>query len=460
MKTSNLEYGKSTKELVSFLSNLKYEDLSPDIVKRTKMLFLDWLGSCLAGGISRQAKIMYNFASNMGPRIGSSEVIPMRQSTSPFFAALANAAASHVVEQDDLYNAAVLHPATVVFPAALATAQDLSSSGKDFIVASVVGYEAAARVGEYLGRSHYKVFHTTGTAGTFGAAAAVSHLLDADFDETINTFGSAGTQAAGLWEFLRDGADSKQLHTSKAAANGLMASYLAHEGFTGAKNIIEGEQGLGAGTSIDRDASKLTENLGKKWAVLNTSLKYYASCRHTHPSADALDIVIRNNKISSGDIKKIRAHVYQAAIDVLGPVKNPSTVHQSKFSMPFVLSTLAILGDASISSFNDETLKDKRIRDFMEKVEMVYDEDIDKQYPRFWRGYVEVILNNGKVLKGEVKYSKGDPENFLTDYEIEEKFRALAKYSKILSNDEIENVIGKTMKLESVAEIRSILEVR
>src|SRR5262249_7012947 len=139
--------------------------------------------------------------------------------TSPFLAALVNGAASHVVEQDDLHNSSVVHPGTVVFPAVFAAAQETGASGREMIVSTVAGYEAAVRVGEFLGRSHYKVFHTTGTAGKVGAAAGVARLLRLDPSRLQHALGSAGTMAAGLWEFLRDAADSKQLHTGKAAAD-------------------------------------------------------------------------------------------------------------------------------------------------------------------------------------------------------------------------------------------------
>ncbi len=148
---------------------------------------------------------------------------------------MVNAAASHFAEQDDVHNGSVFHPAAVVFPAALAVAQALGASGRELLTASVAGYEVGIRVGEFLGRSHYKIFHTTGTAGTLAAAAAVGRLLGLDAEQMLHAFGSAGTQAAGLWEFLRDAADSKQLHTAHAAAAGLMAAYLAQDGFTGAQ---------------------------------------------------------------------------------------------------------------------------------------------------------------------------------------------------------------------------------
>src|SRR5699024_8310578 len=133
-----------------------------------------------------------------------------RRGTSPLFAALVNGASSHIAEQDDVHNGSVFHPAAVVFPAALATAQAQGRTGKDLLTAAVVGYEVGIRVGEFLGRSHYRVFHTTGTAGTLAAAAATGHLLGLNPTQMLHALGSAGTQAAGLWEFLRDAADSKQ----------------------------------------------------------------------------------------------------------------------------------------------------------------------------------------------------------------------------------------------------------
>ncbi len=187
------------------------------------------------------------FAREMGPATGPSEVLISRRSTSPLFAALVNAASSHYAEQDDVHNGSVFHPGTVVFPPALAIAQALRCPGREMLAAVVAGYEVGIRVGEFLGRSHYKTFHTTGTAGTLAAAAAAGRLLRLTPAQMLDAFGSAGTQAAGLWEFLRDAADSKQLHAAKAAADGLLAAYLARDGFTGAKRILEGAQGMADG---------------------------------------------------------------------------------------------------------------------------------------------------------------------------------------------------------------------
>src|SRR5690606_22073712 len=154
-------------------------------------------------------------------------------------------------------------------------------------------------------------------------------------------FGSAGTQSAGLWEFLRTAADSKQLHTAHAAAAGLLAAYLARDGFTGAQDIFTGPRGLAAGMSTDAVPGRLTDGLGTRWATAETSFKWHACCRHTHPAADALLEVMRTHGLSAADLADVVCHVHQGAIDVLGPVGAPTTVHQSKFSMGTVLALAA-----------------------------------------------------------------------------------------------------------------------
>lgn len=150
----------STPVVAAFLANVRYHDLSPETVERTKALFLDWLGSALAGATSEPIAILRRFARAMGPSSGPATLVPPHETSSAFFAALVNGASSHVVEMDDLHNGAVVHPGTVVFPAAFAAAQDLAATGRNLSVSVVVGYEACLRVGEYLGRSHYRVFHT------------------------------------------------------------------------------------------------------------------------------------------------------------------------------------------------------------------------------------------------------------------------------------------------------------
>jgi 2-methylcitrate dehydratase PrpD len=418
--------------LASFAAGLRFEDIPTPVVRRAEDLFLDWFGSALAGKTGKPVQVIESFARQMGPQDGPCEVLISRRKTSPMFAAMVNAAASHFVEQDDVHNGSVFHPATVVFPAALAVAQAIGASGRELLAASVAGYEVGIRVGEFLGRSHYKIFHTTGTAGSLAAAAAVGRLLKLSPEQMLHAFGSAGTQAAGLWEFLRDAADSKQLHTAHAATSVLMSAYLASVGFTGARRILEGAQGMAAGMSRDADPAKLVAGLGQRWALAETSFKFHASCRHTHPAADALLQALAAHGLDASQVAGVTARVHQGAIDVLGPVVDPKTVHQAKFSMGTVLGLAAVFGTAGLKEF-EQSYKDPRVTAFRDKVEMVLDEEVDQAYPARWIGKVTVSTNDGRKLDARVDEPKGDPGNTLSREELEAKALRLAEFADAAS---------------------------
>lgn len=449
-----------TRELASFLADLRFEDIPQDVGRRAEDLFLDWLASALAGRGAQPVRALEAAAALMGPADGPSEIVVSRRRTSPLFAALVNGAASHVVEQDDVHNGSVFHPGTVVWPAVLAAAQQTGASGREVITAGVAGYEAGIRVGEALGRAHYRVFHTTGTAGTLAAAAGVAHVLGADASMMLHALGSAGTQAAGLWEFLRDAADSKQLHTAKAAADGLLAAYLAREGMTGATHIVEGAQGMAAGMSSDADVTRLVADLGSRWCLAETSFKVHASCRHTHPAADALLVLMRDEGIYADDIHQVRARVHQAAIDVLEPAARAETIHQAKFSMPFVLALIALRSHASIDDFTAESLRDPAIRAFMPQVEMVLDSAVDAAYPARWIGIVEVETADGRTRQARVDVPKGDPGNTLTRDEIAAKAHQLAAFRDGATPAEMDGLIARIWNLEHERDVRNLLHLQ
>ncbi len=455
-----------TAQLAAFAANLRFDAVPAPVLRKAEELLVDWFGSVVAGHGARPVESITRFALAMGPQAvagcdtppaGPSEVIVQRARSSPYLAAMANAAASHVAEQDDVHNGSVFHPATVVFPAALAVAQAVGASGAQLLTASVAGYEVGIRVGEFLGRSHYKVFHTTGTAGTLAAAAAVGNLLGLDAAQMQHAFGSAGTQAAGLWEFLRTGADSKQLHTAHAAAAGLMAAYLAQDGFTGAAQILEGLQGMAAGMSSDADPAKLTDGLGTRWATLETSFKYHACCRHTHPAADALLQVMQTHHLQAQDLVRVVTHVHQGAIDVLGPVLRPTTVHQSKFSMGTALALVARFGHAGLTEFAQH-FQDPATVALRDRVQMLLDAEVDGAYPQRWIGKVTVYTGDGRVLQGRVDEPKGDPGNTLSRAEIEAKALRLAAFSGGATAIEMQAAVNALWQVAGWPRVGTLLE--
>ncbi|MEA3084140.1 MAG: hypothetical protein QOC89_1837 [Paraburkholderia sp.] len=444
--------------LATFAAQLDFDSIPQAVVERTVNLYVDWLGSALAGKGARPVETITRFARQAGGgavNSGPSEVLIDRGRTTPYFAAMINGAASHFAEQDDVHNGSVFHPATVVFPVALALAQAKRASGRDFIAAAVAGYEVGIRIGEFLGRSHYKVFHTTGTAGTVAAAATAGRMLGLSPMQMLDAFGSAGTQASGLWEFLRDAADSKQLHTAMAAANGLMAAQLAADGFKGATHILEGAQGMAAGMSSDADPARLVDRLGTRWATAETSFKFHAACRHTHPAADALLAVVHEHKLAPRDIAKVVAHVHQGAIDVLGAVVTPRTVHQAKFNMGTVLGLVAYHGYAGVTEFEQGFDADS-IAAFRDNVEMAFDAEVDAAYPARWIGKVTVTTTDGRTFKGRVDEPKGDPGNTLSRDEIATKLHRLAAFSGAATEGEAAALLSNAWEIAGQPCVESV----
>jgi 2-methylcitrate dehydratase PrpD len=444
--------------LATFAAQLDFDSIPQAVVERTVNLYVDWLGSALAGKGARPVETIARFARQAGGgavNSGPSEVLIDRGRTTPYFAAMINGAASHFAEQDDVHNGSVFHPATVVFPVALALAQAKRASGRDFIAAAVAGYEVGIRIGEFLGRSHYKVFHTTGTAGTVAAAATAGRMLGLSPMQMLDAFGSAGTQASGLWEFLRDAADSKQLHTAMAAANGLMAAQLAADGFKGATHILEGAQGMAAGMSSDADPARLVDRLGTRWATAETSFKFHAACRHTHPAADALLAVVHEHKLAPREIAKVVAHVHQGAIDVLGAVVTPRTVHQAKFNMGTVLGLVAYHGYAGVTEFEQGFDADS-IAAFRDNVEMAFDAEVDAAYPARWIGKVTVTTTDGRTFKGRVDEPKGDPGNTLSRDEIATKLHRLAAFSGAATEGEAAALLSNAWEIAGQPCVESV----
>lgn len=235
----------------------------------------------------------------------------------------------------------------------------------------------------------------------------------------LSATGTAGTQAAGLWQFLIDATHSKQVHTGTACFNGVCAAYLAGSGLLGPHDILEGSKGMGATLAgPDINPSAIDNSLGAKYSMLESSFKWHASCRHTHPSVDALLKLMKRTGLRFEDIETITVPTYQAALNVLTLSEAAKTVHQSKFSMGFVLAVAAKHNRAAIIDFTEEALEDQSLRTFQKRVTMVLDPAIEALFPAKWTGRVEVLTKAGEQLDEAVDSVKGDPDQALTRYII------------------------------------------
>src|SRR5690606_21306982 len=222
------------------------------------------------------------------------------------------------------------------------------------------------------------------------------------------------------------------------------------------QNILEGEQGMAAGMSKDANPAALSDRLGSRWALAETSFKFHASCRHTHPAADALLDLMQREQLGADDIASVITRVHQGAIDVLGRVVVPQTVHQAKFSMGTVLGLIALYGKAGLTEFHTHALTDPRVGQFREKVSMMLDAQVDDAYPARWLGRVEVNTRDGRTLHGAIDEPKGDPGNTLSRAELEDKVRRLVQFSGARSADEAQALIEQVWRLREIDDLNAL----
>lgn len=408
-----------TQQLAVRVASTRADQIPDDVMETAAWWVLDWLGAAIAGLDSSPGRILTEHTSAQPP--GTSSCLGLREGRSPQVAALHNGAVSHVVEMDDVHRAAIIHPAVVVVPAALAVAEQRGASGRDFLAAVVLGYEVAIRIGESVGKTHYFHWHNTSTCGVYGAAAAAGWLLGLDEERMTWALGNAGTQAGGLWEFIADGAMSKFLHAGRAAANGVLAAELSSLGFTGARRILEGRQGFFAATAPDGNPAAVTAGLGDGWKLPGSSIKPYPACRHTHAAVDATLALREAHGLNNADVDRIEIDAYQSTID-LTDNPAPATPYAAKFSVQYCVARALADGSVKIADFDAARIAEPDMRRLMRQTTVRLDRELDARVPQQLPSRVRLLLQDGRTVEQTILDAKGDPEAPLTHAELTAKF--------------------------------------
>ena len=437
-----------TRALAEFLSETAYGDLPTAVVDECYRATLDWLGSALAGALEPPARIAQQAARGLGAG-DESTVIGAGRGSAPV-AALANGVASHILELDDVHKGSTLHAGAPVISAALAVAEREHAPGRALTLAIALGYDAALRIGEAVNPSHYRYWHPTGTAATFGAATAAGSILRLTSSQMLDALGTAGTQAAGLWEFNADGAMSKHLHPGKAALNGVLAADLARLGFTGATRILEGERGFFRATSAGFDPSRVTDRLGAQWKITENCYKLHSCCAHTHTAIDvALAIRARRRwtpREALDAIASVDLETYGAGYDIVND-PDPSTPYRAKFSIAYCTAAALLEGQVGLEQFSpdrfaDDGVAEPAIAALLPRVRATVRDDLTAAYPARWPTNVVVTLRDGSVERGMNDFPRGNPEYPVSTDALEEKFVRLVapRYDKAFARRALDTV--------------------
>jgi 2-methylcitrate dehydratase PrpD len=412
-----------TQQLADYAVQEQTSTLPANVMHHAKRAVIDWYAALLPGSLVAPATILEQaFAEDIDH--GNARLATGRRATLRA-AALINGAASHSVEFDDIYRDAGYHPGSPVISAALAAAQSSGATGDRFLRGVIVGYETSTRIGEAIMPSHYKYWHTTGTVGAFGAAAAAATVLGCSRDQIAHALGTVGSFASGLQQAFRSQCMTKPMHGGHAADVGVMAAAAAAKGLTGALDMLEGEVGFGAAMSVNPDWSKAVKDLGFDYHITRVTFKNHGCCGHTFAPIDGALHLQKMHGFTWRDIKRVTIATYKAGTDITNN-PNPEGEYQAKFSLQYVTAHALVHGSVRLVAFAPERLLDPDVRAVLAKVEVVTDPVLSKGYPNQRAAHVEIELNDGRVFKHFQPYRKGDPEMLLTDDEVNEKFLELA----------------------------------
>ncbi len=398
--------------------------LSAEVEHHARRALIDWFAALLPGCLRPPATLL---SAAMASERGSGRAINYvdGQPGGLRHAALLNATASHTVEFDDIFRDAGYHPGCPVIGAALAAAQQHGATLEQLLRAIVAGYEVSCRIGMAVQPSHYKYWHTTGTVGTFGAAAAVAVILGCDTLKLAHAVATSATFAGGLQQAFRGEGMSKPLHPGHAADAGALAAIGAAAGVTGALDVLHGPVGFAAATSEDTGKwDKALARLDERFVITEMTFKNHGCCGHIFAGLDAVRELQREHGFTADDVASIHYGGYSATKDVCDrPVVK--TEQEARFSAQYTIGALLVLGGVRIAAFEPENLANPKIREQMAKVTVSLDPELADAYPGKRAAKVWIKLRDGRELYRYQPTRKGDPDAPLSDTELAEKFSEL-----------------------------------
>jgi 2-methylcitrate dehydratase PrpD len=422
-------------------------ELTAETLRASKRVLVDWFSALLPGThTSPGIQLLQAHRAELGH--GRSSLPGSETTAFPSTAAWLNGSTSHAVEFDDIFRDAIYHPGCPTIAASLALAEDTGSSGLQFLKSIIAGYEVSTRIGAAIQPAHYRFFHTTGTVGCFGAAAAgVLLTAPGDAKAALHAMATSATFASGLQQAFRSDAMTKALHAGHAAWVGVTSAQGATAGITGVADILEGSAGFGAALCGSPDWSSVTDGLGVSFNIEKITQKNHGCCGHTFAAIDALLEAIKNSEARWEQIDRVVVKTYAPALEVAG-IREPKSAFEARFSLPYVLSHAAIFGSVRLEAFAEKRLSDPQIRELMEKVELVADSEITGNFPKMRSARVELTLSDGRNFEVFAPHRRGDPEAPLSDEEINGKFLELAE--PVLGSQAASTLLAKLWRMEEL----------
>jgi len=449
---------KTTEEIVEYCTSVKFDDLPEEVIGKAKECVLDSLGCAIGGSVTDVGRILIDVFSRLGGN-PESTIIGCWKKVSPTNAAFVNSKLANILDFDDTIEG-IGHLGATIIPPAIAVSESLGSNGRDFITSIVLGYEISSRIGAAVLPSpqRFRYVWGLGTYQTFGSAVAVAKLLKLDEKQYLNALGIAGSNApvASVRKTVLSplGPTMVKNNFGSAASVGVLAALLAKRGFTGPRDILDGETGFWRMYGSDQcDFEKMTRGLGSNYEILNVSFKPYPCCRWIHPCIDATLKIIEEYRISPKDINEIKVKTFSAIVEPPYDAFTPKSMLEAEFSVPYSIA-VAIYGvEIGPKWYVEDTLKNPSIIELAKKVKLERNEEAERLFPKKMLSIVEIKSKLG-TYEIRVDTPKGDPKNPLTDHELENKFQKLARATTNINK--IKEAIKLIKNLEEIEDVRYI----
>ena len=412
----------ATTRLAEQVAATQYEDLPARTLHAFKRAFQDHLTCAIAGSAMPVSRALLDYfrdtdATRISTIIGSGVML------SPQNAALVNGTNTHGLDFDDGHTNGSAHPSGAIFPAVLAAAQQYQSSPQQIVLATVMGYDVMCRIAAAMHpATARRGWHNTPIAGVFGAAAAVSKLLELNAEQTRNALGLAGSFSGGLREYVEEGAEIKRIHPGKAARDGLLCAEFAKRGITGPHRVLEGRRGffnVHAGGEVKWD--RLVAQLGERYEIENIYFKPYPCCRHYHAIIDGIVELRGQYLFKAHEVVRIDLGLY--AIGVSGhDHKHADNLLDAQMSAPVAAALATVDGEIAAHHFLPASLARAEVLRLIQTVDTRLDEECERIYPGKRSGVVRVHLHDGRSLEKRVIEPRGETENPMSDADLRRKF--------------------------------------
>jgi 2-methylcitrate dehydratase PrpD len=427
-----------TREVATFIVNTKPRDIPEEVIELGRKSILDGLGLALCGSVAETGELSRAYVQSLGLSRGNSTIIGSALKVPPRFAAFANGIGIHADDYDDTQLAVaedrvyglLTHPTAPSLSAALAMAEPRGLSGRDLISAYHVGVEVECKIAEAIAPRHYdEGFHSTGTCGTIGAAAAAAKIAALDLNHTLHALGIAASEAAGLRENF--GTMTKPLHAGRAAESGIVAVELAMLGWTAADQILEAPRGFFRAAGGGYDPAAIVHKLGHTWTFRTpgVSIKPFPSGSLTHPAMTELSRLIREEKVTARQIERLDVGTNRNMPNALIH-HQPKTGLEAKFSMEFCMASLLLYGKAGLAEFTDEVVNRREVQDMIARVHFGVHPVAEAAGYNKMTTILDIRLQDGRTLHGRADFAKGSPAIPMTFEETADKFMDCAAFAK------------------------------